>query len=251
MSIATKPASAVSYRNVLGRLCDPSGRISRCCSSHPPLFDASISLERCMTRRGLDWSSTTNIVPNHTLWWGRPQRLAPREFIGGYMFVRTIRRLLLVVLAGSAALMVGVPAHADPSDRAYTAWYCGDACNRTDPDSYKVSPYQTCASDAKTVSSYYNSTHGVTLQLRYSPYCRTVWGRIYGGRNQNYYVSLQRVFAPGDVTTLYATREVGPPSSRSYSWSYQWNDANVAIRACVSTSWSTESPWLMGCTNPY
>jgi len=159
-----------------------------------------------------------------------------------------MQRIVLILVAVLTALAAGAGLSPAPAE---AAWSCGDTCNRTDPSSFKVSPYQVCADDAVTVGDVYNATHALTLQLRYSPYCRTVWGRIYGGRTQNYYVGLQLVVGGQPSTTLNATREIPHGDNRPYSWSYQWNDADRTIRACVSTSWSLTSPWLIMCTNAY
>jgi Protein of unknown function (DUF2690) len=155
-----------------------------------------------------------------------------------------------ILAAIAIVLTSALTAALGPSTPASAAWYCGDACNRTDPSSYIVSPYQTCADDATTKDSVYNSNHGVTLQLRYSPYCRTIWGRIYGGGQQNYYVGLVLVDDEGEEYVLNATREI-PYENRSYNWSYQWNDAGVTIKACVSTTWSFDPHWLIMCTRVY
>lgn len=150
-------------------------------------------------------------------------------------------------------LVIALAAALGPSAAPASAeWECGSACNGTDPSSYMVSPYQTCADDATTKDSVYNSNHALTLQLRYSAYCRTIWGRIYGGRTQNYYVGLVRVFPNGDEVVLdAATREIPHGENRPYSWSYQWDDAGVTIKACVSTGWSLGPPWLIMCTRVY
>ena len=41
--------------------------------------------------------------------------------------------------------------------------------------------------DAVTVETASNSAYGITLQLRYSPACQTVWARMYGGRSGDEY----------------------------------------------------------------
>src|SRR5215217_5146204 len=110
------------------------------------------------------------------------------------VLVTVLRRIVAATTVG-VLISLFLVTFGSPSQ---AAWYCGDTCNRTDPNSYYVTPYQTCAMDAQTKSEVYNSAHGLTLQLRYSPYCRTIWGRIYGGNAQNYYVGLQRIDGPGD-----------------------------------------------------
>ncbi|PRX52647.1 uncharacterized protein DUF2690 [Nonomuraea fuscirosea] len=166
--------------------------------------------------------------------------------------MRYMRAVLATILTPVLTILIVWPsaAWADDPDIPRTAWYCGSTCNGTDPSSFAVSPYQVCADDATTPKSVANSAHSLTLQLRYSPYCRTVWGRIYGGKTQNYYISLKQVYSDGYEETRGVSREI-PYGSRPYSWGWQWDDAGVRIKACVSTSWSAEPPWLIMCTAPY
>jgi hypothetical protein len=132
------------------------------------------------------------------------------------------------------------------------AWHCGSTCNDTNPDTFWVTPYQTCAKDAYTAKEVYIPAHEMFLQLRYSPYCRTVWARIYGGLEQPYWIGLQLVYPNGaGWTTLADVTEEIPPGPRTRSWSNQWDDAGVTIRACVSEGWSMEPPFRITCTQEF
>ncbi|GHJ49330.1 hypothetical protein Cs7R123_66720 [Catellatospora sp. TT07R-123] len=152
--------------------------------------------------------------------------------------------LVVTVLAGVASLLIAAPAQA--------AGACGSACNYTWPD--ETAPNGVvCASGATTPVSAYSSSHGLTVQLRYSPTCRTVWGRIYGGLNQYYYIHMRRKWvsaSTGEVTYEYFTADqIGPPSNRPHEWGKQFDDAGYKTEACASTSWSTSGIFL--CTSAY
>ncbi|HEX6353133.1 DUF2690 domain-containing protein [Actinophytocola sp.] len=161
-----------------------------------------------------------------------------------------MRRLTTVVIALSTflSLLLVVPAQADP---VAARWNCGSRCNGTDPAEFQATPTGgVCAADARTVATTPNAEHGLTLQLRYSPTCRTVWGRIYGGRKQNYYIRLwQWLPGPQEYEPKGSPREIGPVGNRPFEWGWQWDDAGVQIRACVSTQW--DSIGEFACTARY
>lgn len=147
-----------------------------------------------------------------------------------------MRRLTTVVIAAGAFLsLLAAPAQADPFA---ASWYCESQCNGTDPAEYRVTPNGgVCAADAETVATTPNAEHGLTLQLRYSPTCRTAWGRIYGGRDQSYYIRLREWLAkPGYYDYKGQPREIGSVYDRPFEWGFQWDDAGIKLEACVSTT---------------
>jgi hypothetical protein len=139
---------------------------------------------------------------------------------------------LLSALITTAALLVGSPANAA----------CGSACNNKDPQTYPSS--KPCGGDATTAKTF--SSMGRTLQLRYSPSCRTVWARIYGAENQDK-VILERWEGMGSIYTPVLQWEYFGGNE----WSPMYNDSGVQIRACLQLQWATTPASRLGCTGHY
>jgi hypothetical protein len=138
----------------------------------------------------------------------------------------------LSVLLTAATLLVGSPANAA----------CGSACNNKDPQVYPSS--KPCGGDAITAKTF--TSMGRTLQLRYSPSCRTVWARIYGGQSQDK-VILERWEGQGTIYTPVLMWEY----FGSREWSLMYNDAGTQIRACLQLEWATTPGSRLGCTGHY
>jgi hypothetical protein len=142
------------------------------------------------------------------------------------------RFAVLSVLLTAAGLMVGSPANAA----------CGSACNNKDPKVYPAS--KPCGDDAITAKTF--TRMGRTLQLRYSPSCRTVWARLYGGSSQDK-VILERWEGQG---TLYS-QVLWWEYFGGREWSLMYNDAGTQIRACLQLEWATTPGSRLGCTDRY
>lgn len=110
---------------------------------------------------------------------------------------------------------------------------CGDACIGEDPASYTAWVPElgnvSCGADAVTVSEGYDSGSGHTIQLRYSPACRTVWGRVWGGV-KNDMICLRQLDHTGYA---YQVEQYSMDDPEGRNWSGMWNDANVQTQACV------------------
>lgn len=78
---------------------------------------------------------------------------------------RIMTILVCLVLGTAGALVVAVPAQAAPS--CY-----GDYCSGTNPET------TGCSADAYTVAHRNWAGWGVTLELRWSPTCKTNWARV-------------------------------------------------------------------------
>lgn len=134
------------------------------------------------------------------------------------------RRLLTALAVTSVVAAGGVVAVADP---ALAATGCGSACDGQDPSSYKIGPpysYYYCADDAKTVKTA--SGAGESVELRYSPQCRTVWAR-----NGSFEFWVER-------QSPHATEVSYPSNTGGDSWTAMLNDAGMLSRACVGVPYS-------------
>lgn len=141
---------------------------------------------------------------------------------------------LLTKSLGAAALVAGLLAGTGTVasaavSPAMTPWYCGDSCNGENPQTYNADG-TICANDATTVSS--QVYQGDTLQLRYSPACQTIWGRVVGGYPV---IALEEWGGSYGWLDLGVPYEVEKGSGRNWGWMY--NDHNVTIRACLRESW--------------
>lgn len=111
--------------------------------------------------------------------------------------------LLAIVSAGTLAV---APAPAG----AVGCW--GDYCSGTDPQA------TGCSADAFTVASYSPPSSSTTLELRWSPTCKTNWARLSGGC---------------DITDLRAVQSTGYTQTRSGAnpWSRQIYSPTLAVKA--------------------
>jgi hypothetical protein len=158
---------------------------------------------------------------------------------------QTTRRITSIVLA--TLCLVGL-AGLVPNSASAASPGCGPACDNTDPSEPVWSAWLgasvTCGNDAVTVKQVALG-EGITLQLRYSPRCRTVWGRFWGGDGdgRSYVVSLNN-----DIwgISFQAMTELWPGGR---NWSFQMDDADTQSRTCIGHSWN----WLddIGCTSAY
>ena len=99
-----------------------------------------------------------------------------------------VSALTLTAATGAACLGLATPAQA-----ATCSWYSGQTgtssnCDNKDPDVLAAS----CGYDGRTIystrlkRSYDGVADGPLLELRYSPSCRTVWGRLTGAWGPDY-----------------------------------------------------------------
>jgi hypothetical protein len=129
--------------------------------------------------------------------------------------------LLFIPLLGATALM-GLPstAYAQASQHALPQVTCsGNGCNNLDP-------VQTgCAVGSYTVQTAILPT--IFLQLRYSPTCKTNWGRVISRRSHNeiYLVLVER----DDGLAYGSPGLVGP-----VAWSRMVYAPVAKAQACVS-----------------
>jgi hypothetical protein len=93
---------------------------------------------------------------------------------------------------------------------------------------------------------------GVTLQLRYSPRCRTAWARAYGLKASD--TLIVKIFGPSGYQETSNDSEYG--ESPDYMgepgamWSPMWNDAGFTAVACFTPR--AHSGSLRTCTrHPY
>jgi hypothetical protein len=153
--------------------------------------------------------------------------------------------LAVAVIAVPTGLVVG-----NAGTAAAAGGGCGSACNETDPSkpvwSSQLGATVTCANDAYTAKQSALGD-GITLQLRYSPRCQTVWARFYGGSGNKatYVVS---VYYPYWYPAYRGLTEL-PSQPTGRNWSDQMDDAGVTAKACIGTSWTFSHN--IGCTAAY
>lgn len=146
-----------------------------------------------------------------------------------------------VVLGTGMAVASGAPAQA-------AAFACGDACNSQDPATFTVIHPNygaiRCADDAVTAASTYVSNDKITLQLRYSARCRTVWARAYGGYTdgRSYILALQ-----DNIRSVTVRTEWWPTGGDN--WSLMMDDAGYCTSARVYVMWTSNKP--LGSTSCY
>jgi hypothetical protein len=153
---------------------------------------------------------------------------------------RTTR--ILAVLAALVAMIGLAPAPA----QAHPLWHCGSLCNEKNPQTFAVvTPFNPsvrwCSTDAVTVREKYLAAQGITLQLRYSPLCETVWARAYGLQQGRTYTWFFR--PPGEP--VFQVDRFTMNSSRN--WSDMTDDHGVLRAACLGPSETT----IWGCTAGY
>lgn len=134
---------------------------------------------------------------------------------------RVLWLFLIVALIVAAAFVLPGIAFAQVSQQAVPKVTCsGNGCNNLDP-------IQTgCVAGAKTVQTAVLST--AFLQLRYSPTCKTNWGRVISRGSNNtdvYLVLVDRI----DGLSYGTKGLVGP-----FAWSRMVFAPVARARACVS-----------------
>jgi hypothetical protein len=166
-----------------------------------------------------------------------------------------------VVLATAVAVTGVIGVTTSP---AFASDVCGAKCNNENPNTYTFHPpggpskWWHCGGDAKTVDSLGPGDNavlrqfGVTLQLRYSPRCRTVWARAYGLQRSD--TLIVKIFGPGGSQENSNDSEYG--ESPDYQgepgamWSPMMNDAGHTAVACFTPRAHSGSQRV--CTkNPY
>ncbi|MEU6402607.1 DUF2690 domain-containing protein [Streptomyces sp. NPDC046985] len=156
--------------------------------------------------------------------------------------------LAVAVIAVPTGLTVGNAGTA--SAAALASKGCGSACNATDPSqpvwSSQLGATVTCSDDAYTAKQS-ALKDGITLQLRYSPRCQTVWARFYGGSgSKNTYVA--SVYYDGWSPAFESMTEL-PSQPTGRNWSDQMDDAGVTAKACIGSRWTFLDD--IGCTAGY
>ena len=159
------------------------------------------------------------------------------------MLLPSIKRALLVSAVAATAV---VGASALPAQAVNPG--CGSHCNNENPNTFNITPpggpsqWYHCSADAKTVDSLGPADNrtlrdfGVTLQLRYSPKCRTTWARAYGLSNTDTLVV--KVYGAGGSQWTSNDTEYGQNASYQSGpgqmWSPMMNDAGYTSRACFT-----------------
>jgi hypothetical protein len=82
-----------------------------------------------------------------------------------------------------------------PGTASAAPFKCGSRCNFKDPATYVVSGTTRCGDDAVTVDTAWHGSE--YIELRYSPYCQTIWIR------GNAYVSTDGVIGAAMDTHPY------------------------------------------------
>lgn len=141
-----------------------------------------------------------------------------------------LRRMCAAFAAVAIAAGIGLFAQ---STAAEAATYCGNVCNGKNPQTFFVNGVY-CATDAYTAASAYNASYGITLQLRYSPTCRTVWARIYGGRTGDEYTF--GIIIPNGGFYTYNFVTYSYLAGGGQNWSNMWNDKDVYLAACITNA---------------
>ena len=160
--------------------------------------------------------------------------------------VGTLFAVVVLLFAG----VVSPVAAQTGTDRALLASddACGRMCDNENPNTFLAKPaggpsnWYSCGADARTVDTIGpadNSDlrfYGVTIQLRYSPRCRTTWARAYGlQRSDTLWVKRN----PGtsfedwsnDVEYPYNSAYVG---GSNWMWSMMLDDAGQTSMACFT-----------------
>lgn len=117
---------------------------------------------------------------------------------------------------------------------------CGSICDFKDPATYRIytssTSYRLCATDARTVAVQPWDGSPIWIELRYSPWCRTVWARP---TLTLYYPSIHSYFASGAKRTSASGFVASGP------WTQMLNDAGLYGSACAEYGPTT------GCTTRY
>ncbi|MEV6815103.1 DUF2690 domain-containing protein, partial [Micromonospora sp. NPDC051296] len=125
---------------------------------------------------------------------------------------------------------------------------CGASCDNRDPQTFRIyydgTRYYTCAEDAitPTLSSgyvYRTSSPLGSVELRYSPRCRTAWARTSAGN-----LTFKVVSRNANGTHRMTLTADSPPST----WTRMVNDASLEAQACYHP-WGPYDGWA--CTRWY
>jgi hypothetical protein len=174
----------------------------------------------------------------------------------------SLRKALLcavvVASATTAVAVTGTPALAANSG-------CGANCDQENPNTFNITPpggpshWYHCSADAKTVDELGpadNSTlryFGVTLQLRYSPACRTAWARAYGMQNTD--TLMVKIYGGGGFQNNSYDVELGQngdfQADAHTMWSRMMNDAGYTARACFTPRAHGSTPLQVCTQHPY
>ncbi|WP_091432405.1 DUF2690 domain-containing protein [Micromonospora yangpuensis] len=158
------------------------------------------------------------------------------------------RQLRRVRLGLVAVLTVVAATLAVPGSASADSVGCGSPCDNKDPQTYNAvvgSGSGGCYQDARTVAS------ATYVELRYSPWCRTAWGRQTGSIGWLSGVLVQSFNSSG--TTLRASYD---SRTTGGSWSRMANDKNLLARACFY-QYDTENDYyndrkrIVYCTSKY
>jgi hypothetical protein len=151
----------------------------------------------------------------------------------------------VAVLCATLAVTFGVLV---PQASARDDVSCGSRCDNENPQTFVVTPpggpsnWYHCGADARTVDSIGPADDsglaqfGVTIQLRYSPKCRTVWARAFGlQRSDTLWVmrnpNTSYTDISDDVEYPYNSDYVG---GTNWMWSKMLNDAGQRSVACFT-----------------
>jgi hypothetical protein len=168
--------------------------------------------------------------------------------------------MMTVAIAAGLFTASALPAIAQSDDP------CGNRCDNQNPHTFLITPpggpdyWYRCDDDAITVDSTGPDdnenlrAYGVTLQLRYSPRCRTAWGRAFGLEPSD----TLRVIRNPHTGYEDISDEVEYPYSRDYvggdhwMWTPMINDNGQTAVACFSPRSHAVRPPTGACTpNPY
>lgn len=163
---------------------------------------------------------------------------------------RALNRLFFMI--GTVIVVTGGALVASSAPAAAAVMGCGDVCDFQNPQTYPavvpVVGTVICASDAQTV---FTSTviMGRTVELRYSPNCRTAWGRLLGG------VRLDRVWlrhwvVEGGLGHWAYLVSYDFVDLQNRNWTTMWQDEDYTVSACLAPNLAPGRDELMlGCTS--
>ncbi|MFD2767371.1 DUF2690 domain-containing protein [Micromonospora eburnea] len=157
----------------------------------------------------------------------------------------TSRRRLARVAAGlAAAVVAGMMAVPSPASAATVG--CGSACDNKDPQTYVAMVDQAgyCYMDAKTVST------ASYVELRYSPWCRTAWGRQTGSYGYLSGVLVRSYRTDGSLRATYDSQ------TSDGAWSRMANDKGLLAQACFyqydsELDFMNDKKHVLYCTGKY
>jgi hypothetical protein len=169
------------------------------------------------------------------------------------MGMKNLARRIASVIAALIVVSGVAVVHATP---AAAAAPCGSACDWTDPSMsvWANNTYYTCSLGTVTTPYSYSSWSdplniiepGIWgwVEMRYSPHCRTVWGR--GDFDSYQETILIEVY---DLNGNFLRRDFDFASG---NWTVQFNDAGLRARVCWAY-WDDTQTYLTNryCTPKY